>query len=86
MKKLIFRTLDYYQIPWYMFELNNIYHIEAIEYDGFDDPVLDGTVEYRVYIWPYILYIINKIESRAGRIYCRNIAAKFRIDFYMKMN
>lgn len=50
MKKLIFRTLDYYKIPWYMFELNNIYHIEAIEYDGFDDPVLDGTVEYRVYI------------------------------------
>ena len=50
MKKLIFRTLDYYKIPWYIFELNNIYHIEVIEYDGFDDPVLDGTVEYRVYI------------------------------------
>ena len=50
MKKLIFRTLDYYKIPWYMFELDNIYHIETIEYDGFDDPVLDGTVEYRVYI------------------------------------
>ncbi|MDY3934970.1 MAG: hypothetical protein SOZ11_05545 [Bacilli bacterium] len=46
--KLVFRTLDYYKIPWYMLD-EGMYLIDSVEFDGFD-PVLDGTVEYRVYL------------------------------------
>ena len=46
--RCIFRTWDWESIPWYMLD-EGMYLIDSVEFDGFD-PVLDGTVEYRVYL------------------------------------
>lgn len=49
MTKLILRTNNYNDIPWYVFN-NALYTIEQVSYDSEDDPALIGITEYFIYI------------------------------------
>lgn len=49
MRKLILKTNNCNDIPWYMFN-DELYTIEKVSYDSEDDTALIGMTEYFVYI------------------------------------